>query len=194
MDNPVASLVLGSDLQVRGANSAWRRLGLVGLGQVKGKSLEELIPGNDFRDAALNVLSSGEPVEGMVIAFGGAGRERYFSAAIRPQYEIGATPAAVVVELAEFECQIVVEGEAGEIVEINPSAAEALGGPAGGFIGKPIRQVDPFGSVRMAESLARASESPRSYYLGRFHVTGEGGKRIELEGALAPLDARTGEG
>jgi PAS fold len=188
MDPNVATLVIGSDLRVRSSNSAWRQLGLAGQAKATGKRIDEVFPASDIRASILDVLASGESLEGVVIPVGAVGSQRYLCATLQPLSENGAKPREVAMQVGEFEGRIVVEGQGAEIVGMNEVAAKALGTSAAALRGKSVWALDSLGAERISGPYAQALEHRRPRYLGRFSFVSATGKRIELEGALVPVD------
>src|ERR1035438_4075642 len=80
MEPNEATVVVGSNLRVRSANSAWRELGLAGMETVTGKRIDDVFVAADIRGSILDVLAPGDSLRGVVIPVGREGAERYFCA------------------------------------------------------------------------------------------------------------------
>src|ERR1039457_530884 len=84
--NPAAgaTLIIGANLRVSSDGAGWRALGLGGLGRFSGKRIDELFPSSDLRASVLDVLASGQPVEGILVPIEDGGKTRYLCANLSP--------------------------------------------------------------------------------------------------------------
>ena len=78
------TLIIGANLRVSSDGEGWQALGLGGLGRRSGKRIDELFPSSDLRASILDVLASGQPVEGVLVPIADGGNTRYLCANLSP--------------------------------------------------------------------------------------------------------------
>ena len=179
-----ATLIIGPDLKVRSHSLGWRKFGVSVRGRLTGKRINEIFPSSDLHGYVFDVLASGRPLTGVLVRVETAAGYRYLSANLQPSPANAEKPRRVVMRVVEMEGQLVADGDTGEILEINHTAAAALGASAESLLGKSIWAAEPLRSPEQRSSAFEALERRPYLHLGRFSHRHSGGEKVELEGAL----------
>jgi hypothetical protein len=157
-----------------------------------GKRIDELFPYSDLHASVLDVLASGRPVEGVLVAIEDGGKRRYLCANLSPAPGGEQRPKKVLLRAYELDGWVLADAETGEIVNANQAGATALGSDMRTVIGKSL-----WGSLALTNPETRDSfladlNRNGSTYLGHFGQRNSRGEALDLEGALvlAPEEFR----
>lgn len=183
--NPAAAtLIIGADLRVSSGGAGWRALGLRGLGRLSGKRIDELFPSSDLRASVLDVLASGQPVEGVLVPMEDGGKTRYLCANLSPVPADARKPSKVLLQAHELDGRVLADAETGEIISSNEGGARALGSDVETILGKSLWGSEVLTNPEERDSILAGLIRRGSMYLGHFSQRNSTGEAVELEGAL----------
>jgi hypothetical protein len=157
---------------------------LEGLGPFHGKRIDELFPYSDVRASVLDVLASGRPVEGVLVAIKDGGNTRYLCANLSPVPAGAPRPKRVLLRAHEMDRWVLADAETGEIVRANEGGATALGSDVRTILGKSLWGSEALTNPEERDSILADLNRCGSTYLGRFRQCTATGEALELEGAL----------
>ena len=169
-----ATLIIGANLRVSSDGEGWHALGLGGLGRRSGKRIDELFPSSDLRASVLDVLASGQPVEGVLVPIEDGGKTRYLCANLSP----------VLLRAHELDGWVLADAETGKIISANERGARALGSKVETISGKSLWSSEVLANPEERDSIFADLNRRGSTYLGRFGQRNSTGEALELEGAL----------
>ena len=179
-----ATLIIGANLRVSSVGGGWRALGLRGLGRPGGKRIGELFPSGDLRASVLDVLTSGQPVEGVLIPVEDGERTRYLCANLSPVPANSLKPQKVSLRVHDLDGWVLADADTGQILGANESGAAAFGSDPKSVLGKSLWSSDALTDPEERNAVFAALNRSGSKYLGHFRQESECGEALELEGAL----------
>ena len=185
-----ATLIIGANLRVCSDGAGWRALGLRGLGPFNGKRIDELFPSSDLRASVLDVLASGQAVDGVLVPIEEGGKARYLCATLSPLPANAPKPKRVLLRAHELDGWVLADAETGEIIGSNERGARALWSDVETILGKSLWGSEPLMNPEVMnpderDSILAGSIRRGSVYLGRFSQSNSTGEAVELEGAMA---------
>ena len=178
------TLMIGANLRVSSDGEGWRALGLGGLGRRSGKRIGELFPSSDLRASVLDVLASGQPVEGILVPIEDGGKTRYLCANLSPVPAGAQKPKKVLLRAHELDGWVLADAETGGIISVNERGARALGSNVETILGKSLWSSEVLTNPKRRDSIFADLNRRGSMYLGRFVQRNSTGESLELEGAL----------
>jgi hypothetical protein len=155
------------------------------LGRFNGKRIDELFPSSDLRASVLDVLASGQRVEGVLVPIEEGGKTRYLCATLSPLPADAPKPKKVLLRAHELDGWVLADAETGEIIGSNERGARALWSDVETILGKSLWGSEPLMNPDERDSILAGLIRCRSVYLGRFSQSNSTGKAVELEGAIA---------
>lgn len=176
-------LTIGADLRVTSAGEGWSSLGLGKVGRLKGKRIDELFQSGDLHASVLDVLASGQAVQGVLIPLAEGETKRYLCANLSPLPAGAKKPNKVLLHAHELDGWLLADAETGEIVGANEGGATAFGSNMETILGKSLWGSEALTNPQERESIFTALNRRGSMYLGRFRQRTQGGD-VELEGTL----------
>jgi hypothetical protein len=179
-----ATLIIGADLRVSSDGAGWRALGLRETGRLSGKRIDELFPAGDLRASVLDVLASGQPVEGVLVPMIDGGKTRYLCANLSPLPADARKPSKVLLRAHELDGWVLADAETGEIIRANEGGARALGSDVETIPGKTLWGSEALTNPEERASILAGLNRRGSVYLGHFSQRHSTGDAVELEGAL----------
>ena len=179
-----ATLIIGANLRVSSDGEGWQALGLGGLGRRSGKRIDELFPSSDLRASILDVLASGQPVEGVLVPIEDGGKTRYLCANLSPVPADAPKPKKVLLRAHELDGWVLADAETGKIISANERGARALGSKVETIPGKSLWSSEVLANPEERDSIFADLNRRGSTYLGRFGQRNSTGEALELEGAL----------
>ena len=180
-----ATLIIGANLRVCSDGAGWRALGLRDRGRFNGKRIDELFPSSDLRASVLDVLASGQAVEGVLVPIEEGGKTRYLCATLSPLPADAPKPKRVLLRAHELDGWVLADAETGEIIGSNERGARALWSDVETILGKSLWDSAPLMNPDERDSILAGLIRRGSVYLGRFSQSNSTGEAVELEGAMA---------
>lgn len=178
------TLIIGANLRVSSDGQGWRALGLGGLRRLRDKRIDELFPSSDLRASVLDVLASGQPVEGVLVPIEDGGKTRYLCANLSPLPADARKPKKVLLRAHELDGWVLADAETGEIISANQRGARALGSDVETISGKSLWSSEVLANAGGRDSIFANLNRRGSMYLGRFGQRNSTGESLELEGTL----------
>jgi hypothetical protein len=154
------------------------------LGRRSGKRIDELFPSSDLRAAVLDVLASGQPVEGVLVPIEDGAKTRFLCANLSPEPADGQKPKKVLLRAHELDGWVLADAETGGIISANERGARALGSNMETILGKSLWSSEVLANPEERDSIFADLNRRGSMYLGRFGQGNSTGESLELEGAL----------
>ena len=179
-----AALIIGANLRVTSHGSGWRALGLRDWGWFSDTRIDELFPSSDLHASVLDVLASGQPVEGVLVPIEDGGKTRYLCANLSPLPPGARKPKKVLLRAHELDGWVLADAETGEIISANEAGAAALGSQVETIPGKSLWGSEVLANPAERDSIFAGLNRTGSKYLGRFWQRNAMGEALELEGSL----------